>query len=238
MSLDYNDEFWEDACLCDQGHKLVDKPVKSVVRYEVFPREISFFGKNNFLLDFGKEIVGCVRFNGIGKKGTRLRVLCGEELVDTGHVRYDMRCNVLYEDNWTLSGNTETIENFAYKGFRYLEVETEGDSIDPSCFSVMAQHYPIEKKSVFHCNDEDIQGIWDICENAVIISTQEAYVDCPTREKGQYLGDMLVTGLAHCYITSDGEMYKKALWDFANTAFICKGLLAVAPGGTMQEIAD
>ena len=67
---------------------------------------------------------------------------------------------------------------------------------------------------------------------------QECFIDCPTREKGQYLGDLCVAGRAYTAVTRDAAPLKKALEDFGESAFICKGLMAVAPASFMQEIAD
>lgn len=63
-------------------------------------------------------------------------------------------------------------------------------------------------------------------------------MDCPSREKGQYLGDGTITAQAHLLLTGDKDMYRKMLLDFAASAVICPGLMAVAPGNLMQEIAD
>ena len=63
-------------------------------------------------------------------------------------------------------------------------------------------------------------------------------MDCPCREKGQYLGDFTVSGLSHLYLTGDFEMYRKTLFDFAESTKVSKGIMAVAPGSYMQEIAD
>jgi hypothetical protein len=83
-----------------------------------------------------------------------------------------------------------------------------------------------------------LNQIWSICKNGVVQGAQEVYVDCPQREKGQYLGDATVTALSHAYISGDYRLYKKALKDFSLSSFICNGLMAVAPGSLMQEIAD
>src|SRR5699024_4881244 len=86
--------------------------------------------------------------------------------------------------------------------------------------------------------DELVDRIWEICKNAVKNCAQEAFLDCPHREKGQYLGDLAIIAHAHFYLTGDHFLFKKALTDFANSTKICKGMMAVAPGNFMQEIAD
>ncbi len=83
-----------------------------------------------------------------------------------------------------------------------------------------------------------LNGIFDICRRGVQLGAQEAFLDCPSREKGQYLGDGTITAHAHLLLTGDARMYKKMLLDFAASARVCPGLMAVAPGNEMQEIAD
>ncbi|MFQ9799891.1 MAG: hypothetical protein ACLR23_14160 [Clostridia bacterium] len=80
--------------------------------------------------------------------------------------------------------------------------------------------------------------IWDLCARGVQIGSQEVFVDCPGREKGQYLGDMAVTAMSHLYLTGDSRLYKKALYDFRGSTAICPGMMIVAPASLMQEIAD
>ena len=52
------------------------------------------------------------------------------------------------------------------------------------------------------------------------------------------MGDLCVAGRAYTAVTRDAAPLKKALEDFGESAFICKGLMAVAPASFMQEIAD
>ena len=235
----FDDSRWLNAAeKQEDDHRLAAQITPSVEIQSIQPVKTMRFGVGHFLLDFGKEVVGTVRLKTKGERGSRVRIMCAEELTDEGYARYNMRCNVCYDESWILSGREDDIENFEYKGFRYIEVETEDEQVLPEQFSVTAQQYPIQRKRVFHSDNKLLNQIWQICENAVVISTQEGFYDCPTREKSQYLGDLLITALAHFYISGDSRPYKKALLDFANTQSICDGMMAVAPGSFMQEIAD
>ncbi|WP_148091993.1 alpha-L-rhamnosidase-related protein, partial [Paenibacillus sp. 598K] len=101
------------------------------------------------------------------------------------------------------------------------------------------RHYPLDEDACrFETSDPMLQQIWDICRRGVQLCSQEGYVDCPSREKGQYLGDNTIIGPTHMYISGDAELFKKAIREFARSADICPGLLAVTPGNFMQEIAD
>ncbi|MBR5520028.1 MAG: alpha-L-rhamnosidase, partial [Clostridia bacterium] len=77
-----------------------------------------------------------------------------------------------------------------------------------------------------------------LCVDTIRYGTQENYVDCPTREKGQYAGDVTVAGRAQATLTGDTTMMKKAILDFCHTDSVCPGLLAVSVSSMMQEIAD
>lgn len=63
-------------------------------------------------------------------------------------------------------------------------------------------------------------------------------MDCPSREKGQYAGDLTVTSAAQILLTGDLSLFEKALENQMQSSLICKGLMAVTPGSLMQEIAD
>lgn len=165
-----------------------------------------------------------------------------------------MRCNCNYEEYWTLSGEQDELENYDYKAFRYVEVmymakHQTGQSAEPwsgqtagiipQQIFVWARHYPMEEHtSLRGCTDVKMQQIWELCERSVRLGTQETYVDCPSREKGQYLGDLAITAPCQMYLTGEPEMYRKALDNFRQSARIDVGLMAVAPGSLMQEIAD
>lgn len=176
-----------------------------------------------------------------GTTGQEVIIKAGEELIEgtKDKVRYQMRCNCNYKETWILSGGNDILEQYDYKGFRYVEVEAPEGVINPDSFRAVVRHYPLDENACkFESSDPLLNEVWRICRNGVKYGTQEAYLDCPTREKGQYIGDCTVTGHSHIYISGDLRLYKKALIDFANTRNICPGLMAVAPGGKMQEIAD
>ncbi len=238
-SLGYDDADWQFASIKkNDDHNIIEQVTPPLSIYEIKPLLIKELEDGSYLLDFGKELVGGLKFKGKGCRGSKIRILCGEELQDNGHVRYDMRCNTRYDETWILSGDLDEIENYDYKGFRYVELSIEDTSIGPDQFSAVVRHYPLKQEAKFKSSDTLLNQIWDICAHGVIIGSQEAFLDCPQREKGQYLGDMTVTALSHSYISGDHRLYRKALKDFADSTFICPGMMAVAPGAFMQEIAD
>lgn len=222
----------------DADWRFKDAPVLTVETYKAKPESILKLDKTTYLMDFGGEITGCVYFKAKGERGQKIVVKYGEELEPDGRVRFIMRCECDYYDECTLSGREDEFEFFDYKAFRYVQVECDGDAFEPNGLCVMVRHHKFDEKCTMKSDIPNIEDIWGICRNALKYSVQEGYLDCPSREKAQYIGDFTVTGFAHLYLTGDAAMYKKALFDFAESTRVCKGILAVAPGSFMQEIAE
>jgi alpha-L-rhamnosidase len=238
---EYDDRDWENVAeLLNDDHRLVIQETPLLQVYQVKPSEVRPLDAGHFLIDFGQEITGHISLVAQGEPGQTVVIRYGEEL-ETGadQVRYPMRCNCNYQDIWRLSGEVDCLEPFDYKAFRYVELLAPAGVIKPESFRGVVRHYPFdETKCSFDSSAPLLNQIWDICKNAVKYGAQEVFVDCPSREKGQYLGDFTVTGHSHLYLSGDLRLYKKALQDFALSARICPGLMAVAPGSFMQEIAD
>ena len=191
---------------------------------------------NKYFYDFLQEYTCNIRINATSdKSGKKLFIRCAEELDERGKLRFDMRCGVKYEEYCILDEGENLIEQFDYKAFRFLEIETEsGVSIESE---ITIRHYPFEDFE-FNTKNEKLNKVLNLCKNTVLLGAQETFIDCPTREKGQYLGDTFVSGFTHYYLTKDFRLLKKAIEDFAASIEYCGKFLSVAPCAYKQEIAD
>ena len=233
----FDDSQWQPASIYKQTDYILQKsPIQPLSVYLKKPIYTERKGEVLFV-DFGQEMVGYLRAKAKGKQGDKVLLRFGEELNPDGSVRFDMRCNCRYEEEWILSGKEDVLDQFDYKAFRYCEIMMpEGVSVCD--VKMQVRHYPYEKKAVYETDNEQLRKVLQLCENTIKYGTQEVFVDCPTREKGQYLGDVCVSGRAQCVLTGDTTLIKKAIIDFCGSAFICKGVMAVSTSSFMQEIAD
>lgn len=222
----------------DYDIKLSDEPAKALSVYSVKPKVTEKLSGGYVFYDFGSEITGTVKFTCTGKKGCKVTVYTGEETEDSAiKTRWRMRCNADCEEIFTMGADVDTYEQYDYKGFRYVTLKPD-DGVKITEFEVIARHYPFDDDyAELDSDDKILKEVWRICKNGVKYGSQEIFVDCPTREKGQYSGDMTVTSGAHLILTGDTSLTKKAIDNIMQSAVIDDGLLAVAPGG-MQEIAD
>ncbi len=238
---------WQPAAIRpDSGYLFRPLPDPGITVEERLPVLTSYVGGNDRVLfmDFGEEISGTLHLQIQGECGSVVRVLCGEELDETDFEmpRYKMRCNCTYEEFCTLSGNPagDDLVFFDGKGFRYARVELpeKASWLPRGCVAEVRHRTGVSSKIAFQTDNKTLLSVLKLCERTLLCSIGDSIPDCPQREKGQYLGDFTVTGLAYLYLTGDWGMYKKAARDFADSAKVCPGLLAVAPGSFMQEIAD
>jgi hypothetical protein len=188
---------------------MVPQITPTVIHERIAPESVSRID-DGYLFDFGREVVGypCAKFS--GTVGERVTVRCAEELTDDGRARYKIRANCVYEDVITLSGGEDFLEYFDYKGYRYVEILNAPKGFDPNTVYTLERTYPFNKDAAsFFSSDESMNGIWNISVNGVRVGTQDTYYDCPTREKGGFVGDALITGLSHLLLTADTRIYKK-----------------------------
>lgn len=239
--LNFHDGHYTPAVVSENDdHIFQDIPAVNVDVYRLSPQKIIPIEKGKWLLDFGTEITGQFYMKVKGVPGQIVQILYGEELSDENpyQVRYEMRCDCTYKEICTLSGQEDEFDFYDYKAFRFVNIFTDHDNITSDTFCAIVRHHPFHEKCCLKSTIKWVEDIWKLCTNTLKYGVQEGFLDCPTREKGQYLGDFTVSGLAHLYVTGDSQMYRKTLFDFAGTTRVCKGLLSVAPGSLMQEIAD
>ena len=230
---------WEKCLVKETDYIFSPEPAKPLQVYKKEPESVEKLPSGGILCDFGSEITGSLSLTAVGKSGETVRILCGEELSDSPErVRYDMRCCCLYDERWVLGKGECKYEQYEYRGFRYAAIIPENGAEILSVKAIV-RHYPFDDGyCTLKTESAALKAVWNICKNAVKYGSQEVYVDCPTREKGQYSGDTVITGAAQVILTGDTSLLKKAIDNQMQSAKINAGLMAVTPGSFMQEIAD
>ncbi len=233
---------WKSALVCAKPYpteyNLIPQITPTVEHEKIFPAEIKKIN-GGYFFDFGQELTGSPIFEIKGCAGDKIELLFGEELTEDGRVRYELRANCVYKDVLTLTGDTDTVEYFDYKGYRYLEILGVPENFDVKGVYTLCRHYPFPKKHAsFTSSDKAMNRIWDICLNGVKVGTQDTYYDCPTREKGGFVGDALISGLSHLILTGDTRIYKKFITDCLNTSRYCPAIMAHLPSYDINFCAD
>lgn len=237
----FDDSSW-DACRVKPytDYQFADDPAPLLQIYDAAPQILHKREGRRIVYDFGREITGTLFIRARGRSGQVIRILCGEELEagTTDQVRYQMRCNCVYEEFWTLADGECQLNQYDYKAFRYAALELD-DDIELLDFHAVVRHFMLDDDlCTLHTSDKILQSVFELCKNGVRCGSQEVYVDCPSREKGQYAGDMTVSTISQLYLSGTPYLYRKAIENQMQSTFVCDGILTVTPGSLMQEISD
>lgn len=235
--VDYNDASWEYAS--ERKHidyQLYPQPIPSVVTEEIKPILIKETDREK-VFDFGREFVGVPIIRAEGRKGDVLEILCGEELDENGKVRYEMRCNCDYREKWRLKNRISILEPFDYKAFRYMEIRSNKPFTILSVLG-QARHYPFRLRARCSYQDENSKKIFRLCCQTLKYGLQEGYLDCPSREKGQYFGDGVWSAITHIALTGDTRLYKKFIQNAFESMQVAEGGTAQGPCALIQKIAE
>ena len=96
---------------------------------------------------------------------------------------------------------------------RYMEiyVETEEEPVELHGFRLEETHYPIvPPTSPFHCSDETLNKIVDICIRTLQMDAHETFYDCPYYEQLQYVGDSRIESTIMMALTDDNRLSAKS----------------------------
>ena len=218
-------------------YTLHPQPTPPVKHEKIHPVAIKKI-EDGFFIDFGKEYVGTIGLRVKGKKDDVIEIRCAEELQEDGRVRFHIRANCRYQEQINLTGKEDFVDFFDYKGFRYAEI-LHISALDPEDVWIFSRQYPVpDGEASFQSSDPLMNRVWEICAHGVKIGTQDTYYDCPTREKGGFLGDALITAPVHLLLTGDVRVFRKFLKDCINSARLFPGMICHVPTYNISTAVD
>ncbi len=237
---DFDDCAWEYAKYhtCDD-HTLAEQKSGTLTFERIEPKAVVCEGTRLFA-DFGAMYVGYLCLRARGEKGETVTVRQGQELLEDGRLRYELRANCVYEERWILGDGESVLDQFDYKSFRYAELILP-EGVEITEIFLLARHYPFELRARLRKEyeaDPDLRRIWELCVNTQRYGVQEVIQDCMEREKGFYVGDGCYTALTHMILSGDDTMVRKLIHDGFSSAFVTDGLVTCLDCSFMQEIAE
>lgn len=209
------------------------------------------------VLDFGQNIAGYLEFDIKGKKGTQLRLICGEVLNQKGCVDLtgiqetkpvkgwsqlklvtkllgkELKGDITYtpkqEILFIASGGKDHYKtSFAVFGFRYVQVE--GDlEIKPENFTAIAVYSDMEQTGGFVCSDERINRLVENTRWSMKGNFLDLPTDCPTRERLGWTGDAQIFFHTGAYLMDTAAFFRKWLRDMEDGQYDNGLLSAVIP---------
>jgi alpha-L-rhamnosidase len=172
------------------------------------------------VLDFGKEVSGfpwlVIRPCG----GGRIDIGYSERIEADGSVNPNRwgGCPVHYADRLDMRTGPHKWISFSPRAFRYLRL----DFYDcPAPVEILMEMdtfgYPVEYRGDFQCSDPLLNKIWEVGRYTAELCMDDAYMDCPWRERGQWLADTRVEALVGYYAFGDWKLARRAWRQYAQS---------------------
>ncbi|WP_203780623.1 family 78 glycoside hydrolase catalytic domain [Paractinoplanes rishiriensis] len=164
--------------------------------------------------DFGKVVPATprVRFRE-GTAGRHVDLVAGYLCNADGTVANTPHANQVTDLSYTYvqSQGDQIFEAFTYVGFRYLEVSEPGE------ITAVVQHTDTDpaRAAAFASDNPTLDAVFAMMQRSALYSTQEQFLDTPTREKGQFLADAVTISRALMHGCGDRAATARAIREIA-----------------------
>lgn len=175
-----------------------------------------------FLLDFGAETVGFLRFRCASPKGARLRIRYGESLAEClAEPARDQLLHRMLIEEVMLGAGVQEYESRQRVGFRFVRIELfdTPQGAELSEFSVRASLYPVSYRGYFHCSDPLLNRIWEAGRKTLHLGMQEYYLDGVKRDRFLWVGDTRAEALYNYYLFGDQELFRFCWEEIASVQY-------------------
>lgn len=159
--------------------------------------------------DFGEIWTGYPILTLQGQPGTVVDISYAEGLLDG--VVDPSRGPTNYVDRIILGQGLCTHRIFWPKTLQYLQVDVRAGRARIESVEFQASTYPVEHKGHFACSDPLFSRVWDISARTVQLCMEDNYMDTPWRERGSWLGDILIHTRTNYYAFGDTALIKRFL---------------------------
>ncbi|MGC7098372.1 family 78 glycoside hydrolase catalytic domain [Amycolatopsis lurida] len=180
----------------------------------VAPQRITKLASGAVVADFGRVItaVPLVTFHN-GQQGRRIGLQAGYLLAPDGSVSRSAADNQNTDLSFTYTerAGEQTFRAFTYVGFRYLEIAAGDTDI-----RAVLQHTAIapERTARLDTTEPHVDAVFDLMLRSALYGAQEQFLDTPTREKGQFLGDAVDISTATMTGYGERRLTRQAIRQF------------------------
>jgi alpha-L-rhamnosidase len=185
-----------------------------LIHRTVRPAQVTTLPSGAVVADFGKVIpaVPVIRFRD-GEAGRAIPMTAGYVLNADGtvsnHPDDNQDTDLTYR--YTQRDGDQTFRAFTYEGFRYLQLDAPADEI-----SAVVQHTDVDldRTARLRTSERGVDAAFDLMIRSALYGSQEQFLDTPTREKGQFLGDAVDISLATMTGYGERKLTRRAIREF------------------------
>ncbi len=175
-------------------------------------------GDHAVVYDVGHEYLGHVQVGIDAPAGTIVDVTSGERVRPDGLVaQFGSMWMHNETDRFVTRGGAQDWEGFNPRGGRYLQVTVRGATVPVTLKRVAVREtlYPVQQVGAFACSDTFLTWVWRTGAATLRACAEDAFLDCPSRERGLYTFDAVVEHHVMRAMTTDHRLARRCLWLYA-----------------------
>jgi len=143
---------------------------------------------------------------------------------------------------YTEKDGEQVAQPFTYWGWRYLEISDPGEDLTAADISAVVQNTDAAHPATFTSSNDTLDRVFELMQRSALQSSQNVFLDTPTREKGQFLGDAIDESWATMATEGERSLTRQAIVAFMNSQkryWSNGGLNSVYPNGdAKRDIPD
>ena len=221
MEAGYDDSAWKPALEVDPPLGRLSAQALPPIRIsEQFqPERITEPKPGVYLVDFGRNLAGWVRWTVTGRKNQLVTLDYNEALNEDGTLDKTNQTTHTYgryqHQECILSGATNEVfePRFTYHAFRYVEFNGLDRPPQPEDLTAFRLHTQLKHTSSFECSDPQLNQLHNAARRTLEDCTWSGPSAEPVREKVIWLGDNNFCLDAYFYLFDCSQLYKKQAQD-------------------------
>lgn len=145
---------------------------------------------------------------------------------------------------YTEKAGGQVAQPLLYWGWRYLQISDPGENLSAEDITAVVQNTdaPAAGAATFGSGNAELDAVFGLMQRSASQSEQNTFLDTPTREKGQFLGDTVDESFASMESLDERSLTREAIVDFVHSQarYWPNGALnAVYPNGdAKRDIPD
>ena len=165
------------------------------------------------LFDFGCEVLGRPVVELTAAAGTVVDLTYSERRRPDGTADVHRRYFVDMAERYVARAGRQAWQTFHPRGFRYLELLIRGDlaALQLHRVALTRANYPVHSVGSFECSDPLLNRIWTLGRDTLHACMEDAYLDCPWRERGLYSGDFFVQFHSNLAAYGDTALFRRCI---------------------------
>ncbi len=219
----FEDARWESAAVlgahpCDPFTHL-EENLHRITCETALPVGIDICEDGSTIVDFGSVIPArpIVRF-ATGVAGRVLELRTGYSLTPDGHIDTSDEANQRTDTRYVYvqASGEQTFHAFDHLAFRYVEIPANAVALDLCDVraEVVQAVADWDRTASFATSDPTLNAVWDLMARSARGSLQNEFVDTPTRERGQFLGDAINESVVTMRCFGERAATRKAIREF------------------------